>query len=38
MAVFEKLREMGYRVFRLYAAVYIIVPAFFLVNVSVNAL
>ena len=38
MAVFEKFREMGYRFFRLYAAVYMIVPAFFLVNVFVNAL
>lgn len=38
MAVFEKFREMGYRFFRLYTAVYMIVPAFFLVNVFVNAL
>jgi len=38
MAVFEKFREMGYRFFKLYAAVYMIVPAFFLVNVFVNAL
>jgi len=38
MAVFEKFRELGYRYFRLYAAVYMIVPAFFLVNVFVNAL
>ncbi|WP_318310084.1 hypothetical protein [Flagellimonas crocea] len=38
MAVFEKFREIGYRFFRLYAAVYMIVPAFFLVNVFVNAL
>nr|WP_288979823.1 hypothetical protein [uncultured Allomuricauda sp.] len=38
MAVFEKFREMGYRFFRLYAAVYMIVPAFFLVNVFVNML
>ncbi len=38
MAVFEKFREMGYRFFRLYAAVYMIVPAFFLVNVFVNLL
>ncbi|RDY57920.1 hypothetical protein [Flagellimonas nanhaiensis] len=38
MAVFEKFREMGYRFFRLYAAVYMIVPAFFLVNVFVNEL
>ncbi|GMN11340.1 hypothetical protein MTsPCn9_10530 [Croceitalea sp. MTPC9] len=38
MAVFEKFREMGYRYFKLYAAVYMIVPAFFLVNVFVNEL
>ena len=38
MAVFEKFREMGYRFFRLYSAVYLIVPAFFLVNVFVNLL
>ena len=37
MAVFEKFREMGYRFFRLYAAVYMVVPAFFLVNVFVIA-
>ncbi len=38
MAVFEKFREIGYRFFKLYAAVYMIVPAFFLVNVFVNEL
>ena len=38
LAVFEKFREMAYRFFRLYAAVYMIVPAFFLVNVFVNLL
>ncbi len=38
MAVFEKFRELGYRFFKLYAAVYMIVPAFFLVNVFVNEL
>lgn len=38
LAVFEKFREMGYRFFRLYAAVYMIVPAFFLVNVFINNL
>ncbi|WP_189604068.1 hypothetical protein [Salinimicrobium marinum] len=38
MAVFEKFREMGYRFFKLYAAVYMIVPAFFLVNVFINLL
>lgn len=38
MSVFEKFRDMGYRFFRLYAAVYMIVPAFFLVNVFVNLL
>ena len=38
MAVFEKFRPMGYCFFKLYAAVYMIVPAFFLVNVFVNEL
>lgn len=38
LAVFERFREMGYNFFRLYAAVYMIVPAFFLVNVFVNLL
>ena len=38
MAVFEKFRDMGYRFFKLYAAVYMIVPAFFLVNVFINSL
>lgn len=38
MAVFEKFRDMGYRFFKLYAAVYMVVPAFFLVNVFVNEL
>ncbi|HET8855410.1 MAG TPA: hypothetical protein VFM60_05765, partial [Salinimicrobium sp.] len=38
LSVFEKFRHMGYKFFRLYAAVYMIVPAFFLVNVFVNLL
>lgn len=38
LAVFEKFREMGYRFFRLYAAVYMVVPAFFLVNIFINKL
>lgn len=38
LAVFERFRDMGYRFFRIYAAVYMIVPAFFLVNVFVNGL
>lgn len=38
MAIFERFREMGYRFFKLYAAVYMIVPAFFLVNIFVNEL
>jgi len=38
MAVFERFREMGYRFFKLYAAVYMIVPAFFLVNIFINQL
>lgn len=38
LAVFEKFRELGYRFFRLYAAIYMIVPAFFLVNIFINQL
>ena len=38
LAVFEKFRSMAYSFFKLYAAVYMLVPAFFLVNVFVNAL
>lgn len=38
LSVFEKFREMGYRFFKLYAAVYMIVPAFFLVNIFINQL
>lgn len=38
LAVFEKFRDMGYRFFKLYAAVYMVVPAFFLVNIFINQL
>ena len=38
LAVFEKFRSLAYTFFKLYAAVYMLVPAFFLVNVFVNAL
>ncbi|OWW23203.1 hypothetical protein B4Q04_21850 [Zobellia sp. OII3] len=38
LAVFEKFRSMAYNFFRLYAGVYMLVPAFFLVNVFVNTL
>ena len=38
LAVFEKFRTMAYSFFKLYAAVYMLVPAFFLVNVFVNNL
>lgn len=38
LAVFEKFRTMAYNFFRLYAAVYMLVPAFFLVNVFINAI
>ena len=38
LAVFEKFRSMAYGFFKLYAAVYMLVPAFFLVNVFINAL
>ena len=38
LSVFEKFRSMAYNFFKLYAAVYMLVPAFFLVNVFVNAI
>ena len=38
LAVFEKFRNMAYTFFKLYAVVYMLVPAFFLVNVFVNNL
>jgi len=38
LAVFEKFRSLAYTFFKLYAAVYMLVPAFFLVNVFVNTL
>lgn len=38
LAVFEKFRPMAYNFFRLYAGVYMLVPAFFLVNIFVNHL
>jgi hypothetical protein len=38
LAVFEKFRNMAYTFFKLYAAVYMLVPAFFLVNIFVNQL
>lgn len=38
LAVFEKFRTMAYHFFKLYAGVYMLVPAFFLVNVFVNNL
>ena len=38
LAVFEKFRGLAYNFFKLYAAVYMMVPAFFLVNVFVNNL
>ena len=38
LAVFEKFRSMAYNFFKLYAGVYMLVPAFFLVNVFVNHL
>tara|TARA_R110001592_G_scaffold11019_13_gene55539 strand:+ start:10018 stop:10860 length:843 start_codon:yes stop_codon:yes gene_type:complete len=38
LAVFEKFRSLAYTFFKLYATVYMLVPAFFLVNVFVNAL
>ncbi len=38
LAVFEKFRSLAYNFFKLYAGVYMLVPAFFLVNVFVNLL
>lgn len=38
LAVFEKFHSLAYTFFKLYAAVYMLVPAFFLVNVFVNTL
>ncbi|MGJ8762042.1 MAG: hypothetical protein ACSHXA_15975 [Polaribacter sp.] len=38
LAVFEKFRSLAYSFFKLYAAVYMLVPAFFLVNVFINAI
>jgi hypothetical protein len=38
LAVFEKFQSMAYTFFKLYAGVYMLVPAFFLVNIFVNNL
>jgi len=38
LAVFEKFRSLAYTFFKFYAGVYMLVPAFFLVNVFVNNL
>ncbi len=38
LSVFEKFRTMAFTFFRLYVGVYMLVPAFFLVNVFVNSL
>ena len=38
LSVFEKFRGMAYTFFRLYVAVYMLVPAFFLVNIFLNNL
>ena len=38
LAVFEKFRSLAYGFFKLYAGVYMLVPAFFLVNVFINNL
>ncbi|SRX76384.1 hypothetical protein [Aequorivita antarctica] len=38
LAVFEKFRTLAYNFFKLYAGVYMLVPAFFLVNVFINAI
>lgn len=38
LAVFEKFRTLAYNFFKLYTGIYMLVPAFFLVNVFVNNL
>lgn len=38
LSVFEKFRSLAYNFFKLYTGVYMLVPAFFLVNVFVNNL
>ena len=38
LSVFEKFRGLAYNFFKLYAGVYMLVPAFFLVNVFINTL
>ncbi len=38
LAVFEKFRSLAYGFFKLYTAIYMIVPAFFLVNIFINQL
>lgn len=38
LAVFEKFRSLAYTFFKLYIGVYMLVPAFFLVNVFINNL
>lgn len=38
LAVFEKFRTLAYTFFKLYAAVYMLVPAFFMVNIFINAI
>jgi len=38
LSVFDKFRSMAYQFFRLYTAVYMLVPAFFLVNIFINTL
>ena len=38
LAVFEKFRSLAYNFFKLYTGIYMLVPAFFLVNVFINYL
>lgn len=38
LSVFEKFRAMGYNFFKLYIAIYMLVPAFFMVNIFINGL
>lgn len=38
LSVFEKFRSLAFNFFKVYAAIYMLVPAFFLVNIFVNAI
>lgn len=38
LTVFEKFRSLAYNFFKLYAAVYMLVPTFFMVDIFINAI